>query len=38
MVIMFSYIVALNKALFFFNQNVSVFFLFLDKNICCGTH
>ena len=28
-------IIALDKALFF-NQKVSIFFLFLDKNICCG--
>ena len=27
--------IALDKGLFF-NQRVSVFFLFLDKNICCG--
>ena len=27
--------IALDKALFF-NQKVSIFFLFLNKNICCG--
>ena len=27
--------IALDKALFF-NQKVAIFFLFLDKNICCG--
>ena len=28
---------ALDKALFF-NQKLSIFFLFLDKNICYGTY
>ena len=28
--------IALDKALFFSTKKVSIFFLFLDKNICCG--
>ena len=31
---MVSSLIALDKALF--HQKVSIFFLFLDKNICCG--
>ena len=34
---LFFIFIALDKALFL-NQKVSIFFLFLDENICCDIH
>ena len=33
---MFSLAKALDMTFFFLNQNVLIFFLFLQENICCG--